>query len=106
MASALGEFEVLMLLGVLRLGDDAHAPALRDEIEIRAQRAVQRGAIYVTLDRLEAKGLVGSRVIDEARSGPRRAYRVTPRGMSALRRALQSVERMRAGLKLPLLEPE
>lgn len=107
-ANPLGEFEVLMLLGVLRLGDDAVPSAVRTAIEFRAKRAVQRGAIYVTLDRLEAKGLLTSRVTDADGSGarPRRSYRVTARGMHALRRALREVERMRAGLKSLLLEPE
>ena len=106
MTNPLGEFEVLMLLGVLRLGDDAMPSAVRTEIEGRAGRAVQRGAIYVTLDRLEAKGLLASRATDASGPGsqPRRAYRVTPRGMHALRRALKEVERMRAGLKSVLFE--
>lgn len=101
LANPLGEFEVLMLLGVLRLGDDAAPAAVRTEIELRANRAVQRGAIYVTLDRLETKGLLTSRVTgaDGAGSRQRRTYKVTTRGMQALRRAIREVERMRAGLK-------
>lgn len=107
-ANPLGEFEVLMLLGVLRLGEEAVPSAVRTEIERRAERAVQRGAIYVTLDRLEAKGLLTSRTTDADGSGSRsrRSYRVTPRGLNALRRALREVERMRAGLRSLLLEPE
>jgi PadR family transcriptional regulator, regulatory protein PadR len=106
-ANSLGEFEVLMLLGVLRLGDDAVPAAVRTEIERRAKRAVQRGAIYVTLDRLETKGLLTSRVTDAdgAGSRQRRTYKVTTRGMHALRRAIREVERMRAGLKSLLPEP-
>jgi len=97
-----------MLLGVLRLGDEAVPAAVRTEIERRAKRAVQRGAIYVTLDRLEAKGLLTSRVSDAdgAGSRPRRSYKVTSRGLHALRRALGEVERMRAGIKSLLPEPE
>ena len=100
----LGEFEVLVLLGVLRLGDSAYPPAVRAEIERRAQRDVQRGAVYVTLDRMEAKGLLTSRVEDASDGGrPRRFYRVSPRGLRAVRRALGAVERMRVGLE-PLLD--
>lgn len=97
-----------MLLGVLRLADEAVPSAVRAEIERRAKRPVQRGAIYVTLDRLEAKGLLTSRVTDADGSGsrPRRSYKVTSRGLHALRRALKEVERMRAGLNALLLEPE
>jgi DNA-binding PadR family transcriptional regulator len=107
-ANPLGEFEVLMLLGVLRLGDDAAPAAVRTEIELRAKRAVQRGAIYVTLDRLEAKGLLTSRAIhtDGAAARPRRCYKVTSRGLHALRRALREVAHMRAGIRSSLLEPE
>jgi DNA-binding PadR family transcriptional regulator len=101
----LGEFEVLVLLAVLHLNDEAWPPAIRAEIERRAQREVSRGAVYVTLDRLEAKRLLLSETrAAEAASGgrPRRAYRVSARGVKAVRRALDAVERMRAGLE-PLL---
>ena len=104
MPSALGEFEVLVLLAVLRLGDQAYPPAVRQEIERRAQRSVQRGAVYVTLDRLEAKGLLTSRQYDDpAAARPRRAYRASPKGLRSVRRALHAVERMRTGLE-PLLD--
>lgn len=99
----LGEFEVLILMAVLRLDDQASPPSVRTEIETRARRQVQRGAVYVTLDRLEAKGLLTSRAVDLPDSGrPRRFYRVSPRGVRAVRRALAAVERMRDGLE-PLL---
>jgi DNA-binding PadR family transcriptional regulator len=102
----LGEFESLILLAVMRLGGDAYPPAVRAEIETRAGRDVQRGAVYVTLDRLEAKGLIGSRA-EAAADGtrPRRIYKVTPRGLRALRRALTAVDQMRAGLESLLEEP-
>jgi DNA-binding PadR family transcriptional regulator len=101
----LGEFEVLVLLAVLRLGEVAHPPAVRREIEQRAKRDVQRGAVYVTLDRLEAKGLLTSRLEAANEGRARRAYKVAPRGVRALRRALGAVERMRVGLE-PLLSEE
>jgi DNA-binding PadR family transcriptional regulator len=105
--AALGEFEVLILLAVLRLGEQAYPPAVRQEIERRAQRPVQRGAVYVTLDRLEAKGLLGSRLDSTAAADatrPRRIYRVSAKGLRAVRRALHSVERMRAGIEALLDE--
>ena len=61
---SLGEFETLLLLAVLHLGEqklDAYGSAIRDEIETRARRHVPRGSIYITLDRLEEKGLLVSR---------------------------------------------
>jgi DNA-binding PadR family transcriptional regulator len=106
MAAPLGEFELLVLLAVLHLGEDAYPPAVRAAIEQRAGRDVSRGAIYVTLDRLEAKRLLGSTADRGASSGRlRHVYRVTPRGRQALRRALAAVESMRAGLDPLLDEP-
>jgi PadR family transcriptional regulator, regulatory protein PadR len=106
MTAPLGEFELLVLLAVLHLRDDAYPPAVRGEIERRAARDVSRGAIYVTLDRLEAKRLLGSTPDRRAEIGRvRHVYHVTPRGRHALRRALAAVENMRAGLEPLLDEP-
>ena len=52
----LGEFEQLVLLALLRLGEEAYGMAVRREIETRASRDVSIGAVYATLDRLEEKG--------------------------------------------------
>jgi DNA-binding PadR family transcriptional regulator len=91
-------------MAVLHLGEAASPPAVRAEIERRAKRPVARGAVYVTLDRLEAKKLLGSRVAgDDGR--PRRYYRVSTKGLRAVRRALEAVERMRHGLEPLLSEP-
>lgn len=102
----LGEFEVLVLMAVLHLGDGAYPPAVRSAIEGRTRRPVSRGAVYVTLDRLESKRLLASR-LEAAESGAagrqRRFYRTSPRGLQALRRALSAVQRMRVGIE-PLLE--
>lgn len=104
-ASPLGEFEVLILLAVLHLDEAASPPAVRAAIERRTTRNVARGAVYVTLDRLEAKRLLVSHLsADAARGGrPRRCYRVSPKGLRAVRRAVATVERMRTGLE-PLLD--
>jgi PadR family transcriptional regulator PadR len=107
MAAPLGEFEVIVLLAVMQLGDAAYPPAIRTEIERRSRRAVARGAVYVTLDRLETKGLLVSRSSDEGSEGggrPRRYFRVSPRGLRAVRQALAVVQRMRSGLELLLDE--
>jgi PadR family transcriptional regulator PadR len=84
----LGEFEHLLLLAVLRLGDHAYAPALLEELERCTLRTPSAGSVYVTLDRLEAKGLLRSRLADAAaeRGGrPRRYVVLTPRGLRELR---------------------
>jgi DNA-binding PadR family transcriptional regulator len=105
-SAPLGEFEVAVLMAVMHLGDAAVGSAVRDDIAKRTGRAVARGAVYVTLDRLESKGLLGSRLDDAApeRGGHRRRYfKVTAMGLKRVRHALAMVERMRAGLE-PILD--
>ena len=108
-AGPLGEFEVLVLMAVLRLGDEAYPPAVRAVIEERTGRAAARGAVYVTLDRLETKRLLVSRLEDaDGRAGgrPRRFYRPSPRGLRALQRAMAGMERMRQGFEhLLVIDP-
>jgi len=102
-----GEFEQLVLLAVLRLGDDAYAVPVRREIEKRAGRAPARGAVYVTLERLEEKGYLESWLGEPAaeRGGrPRRYYRVRPAGVRALEESWTSLRRMWRGLKPPVRE--
>jgi PadR family transcriptional regulator len=86
---ALGEFEQVVLLAVLRLGEKAaYAVAIRDEIETRTRRSVSRGSVYITLDRLETKGLLRSRLADptpERGGRAKRFYVATPRAVAALR---------------------
>lgn len=83
----LGEFEQMLLLTALRLGDEAYGAAMSQELEERIGRRVSRGAVYVTLDRLEAKGLIRSRMSPprpERGGRPRRLIEVTPEGMAQL----------------------
>ena len=107
-ASVLGEFELVVLVAVLHLidrGEPAYGSSIRDEIRVRANRPVARGAIYVTLDRLEQKRLLASQLSGAAaaRDGrPRRLFKVTPAGLRAARQAVQLVNRLQAGLE-PLL---
>src|ERR1044071_3738370 len=62
MPERLGSLEQLLLLALLRLGDDAYGVPIRDEIEERTGRVISPGAIYTALDRLETRGLVRSRL--------------------------------------------
>src|SRR5690349_8961268 len=93
----LGEFEHLVLLAILRLDDGAYGVTIRRELAIRAGREVAPGALYTTLDRLEDKGLVESRLGDRtAERGGRakRYYSVTKKGfraISAAQRALRGL---------------
>ena len=101
----LGEFELVVLLSVLQLGEAAYGSAIRGDIERRAGRVVARGAVYITLDRLEEKGLLTSR-LDEAsprRGGrPKRTFQTTPAGIKSVRHAVSLVTRMHRGLE-PIL---
>lgn len=84
----LGEFEQVVLLAILRLGDGAYAIPVREEIEARTGRQVARGALYTALERLEAKKCVRSSMSDplpERGGRSRRYYAVTPAGLTALR---------------------
>jgi PadR family transcriptional regulator PadR len=98
----LGEFELLVLLACLRLGDDeAYAVSIADEITARTGRNLQRAAVYITLRRLEDKGLISTRLGDprpERGGKARRLVCVERSGRSAARGARQSLERMWIGL--------
>ena len=103
--SSLGELEALLLLAVLHLAEqshDAYGSAIRDEIRARTGREVPRGSLYVTLDRLEEKGLLVSRDAgaSAARGNrPKRIFKATPAGIRAVRAAVAAVTKMRHGLK-------
>lgn len=97
----LGDFEQLVLLAILHLRGDAYGVPIVDEIERRTGRAVSRAAVYVTLRRLEEKGLVASWMSEPApeRGGkPRRCVRVEPRGVQLLRESREAVNSMWRGL--------
>ena len=101
--SYLGEFEQVVLLAVARLKGDAHGMGLRAEIAKRLGRSSSIGAVYATLDRLEAKGLVASaRTAGEA---SRRVFTVTPRGARALAASRAMRERLWQGVDLAPLLP-
>lgn len=96
---SLGEFEHLVLLAILRVGADAYGVPVRDEIEQRARRGVTLGAMYATLRRLEAKGLVRSETVQAADTGrPRKMLEVTAEGLEAVRQAQARLRRMADGL--------
>jgi PadR family transcriptional regulator, regulatory protein PadR len=105
MGGILGTFEQAVLLAALRLGDNAYGRAILQEVEKRLGREVAPGAVQTTLERLENKRLVSSRLGSGTpiRSGrPRRFYRVEPSGISALNEARTTVEHLWRGLRRPL----
>ena len=98
---SVGEFERLVLLAVLRLGEEAYGAAIIRELEERAGRTASAGAAYVALRRLEEKGMVDSELGEPTptRGGrPKRFYDVTPGGVAALREARAEWEAMTEGL--------
>lgn len=98
----LGTLEQIVLLAVMRLGSEAYGATIRDEIEQRAGRAVSFGAVYVTLQRMESKGLVSSRLGEptaERGGRAKRFFQVTAQGRQAVRRVQEVVEAMAKGLK-------
>jgi DNA-binding PadR family transcriptional regulator len=104
MAVTLGEFEQIVLLAVLRLDDKAYAVAIRREIAARADRKPTPGALYTTLDRLEEKGLVTSRLGDPTpqRGGrAKRYFKVSAKGLNAVARAQRCYRSLLDGIVLP-----
>ena len=97
----LGEFEYLLLTAAARLGEDAYGAAIRQEIENATGRGCSIGALYTTLDRLEAKGLVKTWMGDPTpqRGGrPKRMVRVTAKGIQAATAFYAAVARVSRGV--------
>jgi len=100
----LGEFEQIVLLAILRLADEAYGVPIRREIEKRTGRSLTVGALYRTLDRLEAKGYVVSWFSDpvpERGGRSKRYFRLEPLGVRALRETQEALKAMWEGVKLP-----
>ncbi len=107
MAELLGTFEQITLLAILGLNDGAYGRAVLRAVQAASgdSRSISAGAIYATLDRLEAKGLLSSRIEKgtPARGGrARRFYRLTPSGASALSEVRGTLERMWKGKRWPV----
>ena len=109
-APSVGELEHLLLLAVLqcqRDGTDAYTVPIRQQLVERTGRAIARGAVHTSLDRLENKGLVTSTMGEPVaiRGGrARRYYTVTPLGLDAVRHAQAAVQTLSAGLDTLLVD--
>ena len=104
----LGDLEQMVLLAVLQAGPDAYGGSVRRELEVRADRTISRGALYVTLDRLESKGMLESRLGESTpgRGGRRKRHvSVTPDGLASLRQARAAWSSLWAGLEEILGDP-
>jgi len=104
--SPLGEFEQMVLLATLQAGhhkDGAYGITIFDELSARAKRRVSRGAVYMTLDRLEKKGLLKSSITEplaERGGRARRCYELTKSARTALRESQRALMNLWAGVEL------
>jgi DNA-binding PadR family transcriptional regulator len=97
----LGGFELLVLLALIRLDHEAYGVPIAESIEDRSGREVALGSVYITLERLERKGFVSSRLGEPTaeRGGRAKTYfRITPKGLREVRQALQTLTRLWQGL--------
>src|SRR5690242_21819420 len=105
MAVALGPFEQAVLLALAHprtaIGREAYGRAILKEVQHRLERDVTAGAVYATLDRLERKGFVSSRLGPgtPVRGGrPKRHYTIEGKGIRALNESKKAVDRVWAGV--------
>jgi DNA-binding PadR family transcriptional regulator len=97
----LGEFEQLVLLACVHLGDEAYGVSIADEIERRTGRQAAHAAVYVTLRRLERKGLLASWLGEptaERGGKARRHVKLTRAGTATLKESRQMFDEMWRGL--------
>jgi PadR family transcriptional regulator PadR len=98
----LGEFEALVLMAVIRLEDEAYGMRIHHEIETRAERRCSYGALYTTLDRLEQKGYVSSRIGEptpERGGRAKKFFKIDSAGKAALRESYGATRRMSEGIE-------
>jgi DNA-binding PadR family transcriptional regulator len=97
-----GEFELLVLLAILRQAEAPYANRVREDLEVNADRAVTRGALYRTLDRLATKGLIEWEIepseTPERGGHPMRRLSVTEEGLATVRASHEVLMRFFEGL--------
>lgn len=99
---ALGELEQLVLVAILRLGDEAYGVPIVEEIERRTGRNVKRAAVYVALTRMETRGLVSSRMGEptpERGGKAKRYFRVGPEAIDKLKASKEALVSMWEGVE-------
>ena len=105
MAETLGHFEQAVLLAIVRLREESYGRAILREVQERLERDVAAGAVHATLERLEGKRLIRSRLGDGTpiRDGrPKRFYRLEPAGVEALNNARNALKQLWHGIRFPL----
>jgi len=102
--SYLGEFELMVLLTIIRLGDDAYGVPLSRELAIMRGRDVSVGSVYAALDRLETKGLVASHLGESTpeRGGrAKRYFRLTEQGLRSVHATRRVLSKLWKSLPSP-----
>ena len=97
----LGNFELMVLLAVMRIGPDSYGVPIARDLESTCDYPVMIASVYATLQRLEAKGLVTSRVGDptpERGGRARKHFRVTSRGIADARRSQEALTKLWTGV--------
>jgi DNA-binding PadR family transcriptional regulator len=95
--SYLGEFDLMMLLAVIHLGDEAYGVTISQELEASRGRDVSLGSVYAALERLETKGLVESILGDptpERGGKAKRYFRITKEGLNEVREMRRVLTRL------------
>ncbi len=101
MRDYLTDFELMILLAVLRLGDEAYGVPVAREIETTGGRSVLLGAVYAALDRLEANGLISSELgasTPERGGRAKRFFQVTPVGLKSVQQTQRALTKLWSGL--------
>jgi PadR family transcriptional regulator, regulatory protein PadR len=98
----IGSLEHIVLLAIVRLGENAYGMTVRQEIEARTGRDISIGAVYATLERLQTKGYVSSEVGEptpERGGRAKRLFRIEADGEAALRASHEAIRKMTSGLQ-------
>ncbi len=97
----LGGFELLVLLALIRIGDEAYGVPISEAIEESSGKEVAMGSVYITLERLEQKGFVSSRLGEPTaeRGGRAKTYfRITAKGLREVRQARRTLMNLWQGV--------
>jgi len=97
----IGNFELMVMLALIRLGDNAYGVPISQEIEKRSGREVAIGSVYAALERLEAKGLVTSELGEataERGGRAKRYFHVTGKGLKEVRETQRALMKLWQGL--------
>src|SRR6185436_14636473 len=100
--SSVGSFELMVMLALMRLKDDAYGVPISREIEAGTGREVAMGSVYAALERLESKGLVASEIGEptaERGGRAKRYFRVTPKGLKEVRSTQRALTTLWSGVK-------